>query len=173
MKRHRNDEVCVSDEVGPSPPHPPGGGMGHMSGAGVFEAKHQPFAGGRVGECRTRSIEMRVTAGAGTPQRLFSQVKVKGKAAGMTLGQRHELKRWPAVCTQACSVGHGRVTIDAVGWYKLSNTWPKVACRRLGMAMRFMTFPFLFSLCYADRRDYFLENSATGEDIEHVAASGF
>ena len=173
MKRHWNNEVCVPDEVGPGSLHPPGDGMGHMSGAGVFKAKHQPFAGGRVGEYRARSVEMRVTAGADTTQSLFSQVKVKGKAAGMTMGQRYELKRWPVVCTQACSIGHGRVTIDAVGRYKLFNTWPTVVCRRLGMAMRFMTFPFFFSLCYADRREYFLENSATGENIEHVAASGF
>tara|TARA_S200000501_G_scaffold196069_1_gene184611 strand:+ start:294 stop:419 length:126 start_codon:yes stop_codon:yes gene_type:complete len=41
------------------------------------------------------------------------------------------------------------------------------------MAMRFMTFPFLFSLCYASQKDYFFESRTTGEEIEYVAASDF
>ena len=51
MKLHRNNEACVSDELGPGPAHPPGDRMGYLRGVAVFVTKHQPFAGGHLEGC--------------------------------------------------------------------------------------------------------------------------
>ena len=91
---------------------------------------------------------MHVTAGSGTSQGLSEQVKVKGKAAGITIGQRPELNRWPAVCTQAFSICHGRDTIGAMRRVEDIQHAAKVGLQAIGVGNG-LHGPFTLSSLFA------------------------